>query len=197
MTSTTASAWSPPQRRNQIAGAVLIVAVCAVWALVIPLINRSVEGTNPFEEGRPYDLGGATIVPGEGWQLPAGSGELLTTFSKGGASLILTGVVPAGSTIEASLQPAIDGLKADQATTWQVSPIEPFTTDGGASGGRVVGVSADNAAVTYVVNDGTNSITMLVSADAASWKSLESEIDAMVHSIVLVGVPAASTSVAP
>jgi hypothetical protein len=196
MTSTTLAAWSPPQRRTQIAGAILIVVVCAFWGLLVPLVNQQVEGANPFKAGQAFALGSAAIVPADGWQLKGGSGDsLFTTIQKGGATIILTPPVAAGVPIEAALQPAIDGLKADASTQWQVSAIQPITTDAGVSGGRVVGLSADQAAVTYVLNDGTTSLTMLVTGDAASWRSLEPEVAAMVRSIVLTGVDAASASV--
>jgi hypothetical protein len=198
MTSTALSAWAPPQRRNQVAGAILIVAVCAFWALLVPFINQQVEGANPFKAGQAHDLGGATIVPAEGWHLKGGSADsLFTTIAKGGATIILTPPVAADAPIEAALQIAIDGLKADTTTQWQVSAIQPIVTDAGVTGGRVVGVSADQAAVTYVLSDGTTSLTMLVTGDAASWKSLEPEVDAMVRSIVFTGVPGSSPSVAP
>jgi hypothetical protein len=196
MTSRTLAAWAPPQRRNQIAGAILIVGVCAFWALLVPFINQQVEGANPFKPGQAFSLGGAAIVPADGWQLKGGSGDsLFTTIEKGGATIILTQPTAAAAPIEAALQPAMDGLKADTNIQWQVSAIQPITTDAGVSGGRVVGVSADQAAVTYVLNDGTTSLTLLVTGDAASWKSLEPEVDAMVRSIVLTLAPTPSASV--
>lgn len=196
MTSATLAAWSPPQRRSQIAGAILILAVSGFWALLVPFVNQQVEGANPFKAGQAFALGGATIVPADGWQLKGGSGDsLFTTIEKGGATIILTPPTAATSPVETALQPAIDGLKADANTQWQVSAIQPITTDAGVNGGRVVGVSADQAAVTYVLDDGTTSITMLVTGDAASWKSFEQEVDAMVRSIVLAEVSALSAPV--
>jgi hypothetical protein len=178
--------WTPPSRRAQVAGAVGIALLAAFWGLLFPFVNGQVEGSNPFKPGSPYDLGGATIVPAEGWTLGEAIPGVFTPIEKDGASLGIGAPVDSSGSPEAGLAALADVLRADTTIAWQIGEIETFTTDAGVPAGRVVSTSPDSVDVSYILDDGTRSISIGVRTDPATWASLESDIDTMARSMAFV-----------
>lgn len=185
MSAVTVTTWTPPSRRAQFAGAVGILLVAGLWGLLLPFVNSQVEGANPFKAGAPYDLGGVTIVPADGWQLGASVAGLFTTIEKGSTSLGVPPATEGSGSVEEILQSSATTLKADTTIPWQVGQPELFTADDGTPAGRLVAQSPNAVDITYVVSDGTRSASIGTRTDPASWKSLEAEIDAMARSMVL------------
>jgi hypothetical protein len=185
-----------PTRRSQIAGAIGILLVAGFWGLLIPFLNGQVEGSNPFKAGVPFDLGGATIVPADGWQLGSSGPGALTIMTKGAATVLVTAAGAAESTIDEKLALAAVPFANDTTAHWVVGEPEMFKTDNGTPAGRLVANSPTDAGATYVISDGVQSMQLAASLDQASWKDLEPEIDQMARSIVLTGLDA-SGMVAP
>lgn len=185
MTAVTVTTWTPASRRAQFAGAVGILLVAGFWGLLLPFANSQVEGSNPFKAGVPYDLGGVTIVPADGWQLGDSVAGLFTTIEKGSTSLGIPPATESSSTVDEILQTSAATLEADATIPWQIGEPELFTADDGTPGGRLVAQSPNAVDITYVVSDGTRYAKFGTRTDPASWQSLEAEIDAMGRSMVL------------
>lgn len=178
--------WVPPSRRAQIAGAVGIALLAAFWGLLVPFVNDRVEGSNPFKPGAAYNLGGATIVPVAGWKLGNSVEGVFTAIEKDGLSIGIGAPGPSSGSPEAGLAALADVLRADTTTTWQIGKPELFTTASGLAAGRVVSTSSDSVDVAYVIDDGTQSISVGIRTDPASWASSEKDIDAMIRSMAFV-----------
>lgn len=182
--------WVPPSRRAQVIGSIAILAVAAFWGLLVPFLNGQIEGSNPFKAGRPYDTDGALITPADGWALGSSVAGVFTLLEKSGVSLGITAPTESSGSPEEQLQALSGALSADASTTWLIGEPEPFATDGGAAAARSVSTADGQVDVAYVVDDGTLSMTFGVRTDPDTWAAIEAEVDQMVRSSVITGLPA-------
>jgi hypothetical protein len=178
--------------RDQVIVSIALILVVAFWAVLIPAVNDRVEAPNAAVAGQSLDLGGAAMVPPEGWsatQQPLGT-SLSTTLVKGGVTIVILGALPAGAPLDATVEAS--RTAASQQPAAVVSEPILATTDAGVPWGRVMVTAADGATVNDWVSDGTTQVTFISSGDPTAVKTLQSEIDAMIKSVVLA--PASSTS---
>ena len=178
--------WVPPSWRAQIAGTIGILALAAFWGLLVPFVNSQVEGSNPFRAGAPFDLGGATVVPREGWVLGEAVEGVYTPIEKDGASLGIAAPADSTGTIPDRLANLAESMATDPTTTWEIGEPELFTTDAGTPAGRMISTSPDQVDIAYIVDDGTSTVVFGMRVDAPAWAALEADVDAMVRSTVLI-----------
>lgn len=186
--------------RTPLIGAVVIVGVVAFWALLVPLVNGLVEGSNPFRTGEPYDVGGgATVVPAAGWSLDeAQSSEgFLTTLRKGDATFQLVAAGAADGTLEASLERATLPLQNDPTRDWEIDAPTTFETDAGAPAGAFEARSTDEVQTGWYVNDGVRSVAVAGIAGEDTWPQLRPEMETMTRSIDLCGAAADDAEATP
>lgn len=172
--------------RRSLTGGVVVLAVALFFVLGVPAVNNAVEGENPFEVGEPYVVAGSyQITPAQGWKLDSES-ELFTTIRKSGSSLILTGAVDVeGQTPEESIQLTVTAFENDQTDTWVIGEPQTFVTNAGDHGVKLVAHGSESgASESWVVSNGSRSITVIASSPESVWSSVSEDLDLMVSSIV-------------
>lgn len=122
--------------RRTIPLALVVLAIMAVYMVVLPAIDRSVDYDDPVQAGDVIDLGNqVTFVPPEGWNLSAG----IRTSDEptGGASNDQTAVVADGGVVVEVRQSGFDGSAdhlLDQIdrlrTTSEAEPNRAFKVTG-------------------------------------------------------------------
>lgn len=185
--------------RAALLGSLAIIAVVALWALVLPFINSLVEGANPFKADEPFDLGGgASIVPVDGWSLdPAGNEGIFTIMDKGAAVLTVVAATDSTEAIGDALQTAADGLADDPSTHWEIGEATTFNTGAGAPGGSITAHSPSDVSSTWIIDDGVRNVTAIGTSSETTWSQFGPEMETMIRSVDLDATPDVEATEAP
>lgn len=172
--------------RRSITGAVVVALVALFFIVAVPAMVP-VFNEDVFRPGRPFvTAGGIQITPAAGWSL-GGDDVLFTSFERAGASLVFTPAVEAEGSPEEVAQTGVEGLK--MADGWVVGEIETYVTAAGDHGVHYVGHDPATVAENWIVdNDAGLRATVILSAPESVWASMQDDLEAMIQSIVIVGL---------
>lgn len=198
MSSHTGAQSAPPKvpisvgllSRRSITGGLVVGLIALIFIVAVPALVP-VFNTDAFSPGRPFvTAGGIQVTPAPGWSL-GGDGVLFTTFERAGASLVFTPAVEAEGTAEELAQRGIDGLEMTDG--WVVGDFETFVSDAGDHGIHYAAHDPTTVAQNWVIDsaDGLRA-TVILSAPEGVWASMVDDVDAMIRSIVIVGLGSGS-----
>lgn len=180
---TIAQVWQPTSR-SQWAVVVVSIVVCALLAMGLP---RLAEATAPEDTeitaGERIELQGVSVEVPSGWVLPGDA--VLMALDKGSAKFLLFPPT-------ADPTPPTEAVVADAAnyTDGTVGEAASFTTDGGLAGASIIVTGADGyTTMLYAFSDGTNLVRGQTSAPADDWGAIESEVQSMLVTVEITGVP--------
>ena len=97
-------------------------------------------------------------------------------------------VVPseATRTPEETIQGTIDIYGQRTDTHWEVGSLQTFTTDAGDPAAWVIAHSVASAETSWVISDGTLSVSMVATVPDTDWASFSDELDDMARSVRFV-----------
>lgn len=179
--------------RRSLVGGILVLGVALLFIFGVPALDHLVRGPNDFRPGEPYVVGGSVqITPVEGWSLE--ESEFFTSFTKSGASFLITPAVPDEQTPEEQAELTRTAYENDTTATWVIGQPQTFVTDAGDHGVRLTAHSAQQASDSWFIASEGQSVTLIGTTPEGLWTSLGPEMDRMARSVVVL---APDTEVTP
>ena len=173
--------------RRSLIGGTIVLVIALLYVLGVPALNGVLKGENDFTVGEPFVVGGTVqITPYEGWALDPSSSELFATFTRAGASLVITGAVELTQSPEDWAENARKGIEADTENTWVIGDPQTFVTDAGDHGVSVTAHNPNTAIESWYLTTDTMSVALVGNSPDSTWTTVSPEMDAMVASIVIV-----------
>jgi len=175
-------------KRQQMWGAVAVLTVALLYAFVLPLIGKALEGDQGFSTGEVFNTGGGvSVVPAEGWSLES-TGELFTTLSNGPARMAMLSAAPITEPPSEIIEATIARLENDTDRQWVIGDPETYTSPAGYHVTAVEAHSTDTAQRVWVIDDGTITTTLIGTAPEDLWVSYEESMEDMAMSVRFTGV---------
>lgn len=170
-------------RRQQMWGAVAVLAVASFYAFALPRIGEALEDAPELTAGEVFAVGeGLTLVPAEGWSLDT-AGDLFTTLSNGPATLTVLTPAPIAEPSSEIIESTIARLEDDTDREWVVGDPENYTTSAGYDVAAVEAHSTDSAQRIWVIDDGTVTTTLVGTAPEDLWVNYEESMEDMAMSV--------------
>lgn len=174
--------------RSSLLGGAVVLGVALTYIIGVPAINDIYDGDNAFQPSNQYVIGdGYHITPEPGWDLEDAD-EPFVTVTKSGARMVFTPAVTATKSPGEAIGFTIAALESDSNNAWQVGQPQAFVTDDGATGIVFEAHSSQGAEATWVITDGSQSITMAATSPDDVWGSLAPEMEAMAQSATFAAV---------
>jgi len=160
------------------------ILVSALFGLGLP---RLAEATQPEDttvaSGERVERQGVSVEVAAGWILQGDTP--LVVLDKGTAKFLLFPPVADTTT-------PTDAVTADSVVLTGVTlgEVIPFTTESGLTGASVTYTDASGfTTMLFAYSDGTNLARGQVSASSDEWDAIESEIESMLGTLEITGVP--------
>lgn len=177
--------------RRLVAPAVIIVAIVAVFALLIPAIDAVVQHDDPIAAGTTLEAGmDVRFTPAVGWELTPGRDLVIVQRAAGAVQVRDAGVT--FTVLTGRYQGSLGQLtaRADDATasldgTHVTGPAGNVTTAGGVAGTVTEHTGVTTQATTYAFLNGLTGVQVLVAGPSAAFATRRAAVEAMVRSLVI------------
>ncbi|BDZ62194.1 hypothetical protein Lsed01_02359 [Demequina sediminis] len=165
--------------RGSLAGALVICVVVAAYALLLPGLAEAGAPPPPVAVGIG---GGATVTVPDTWT-PADSTAGATTFTQGGATLVI-GAPEAAERHPAQSLDALIAQWSEEATEGAVATApRAFDTEAGDSAATVILQEPQQTVQAWVVSNGASEVTVVLTAPLTAWEAASSSAQLLVRSL--------------
>lgn len=175
--------------RRSVVGALVVLAALCFFGFGLTAIDEAVKRASGFDVGTAYAVSDTvSFTPVAGWVIdPAATspGSVVTASKNGVTMKVEALVLQPGQSVEqlAGIFNDSDEQNGEYVT---VSGLESFVTTDGRNGVTWDAHGPKNAAHSWAVANGPSLAFMPVRGPAASWASVEAELEEMAKSIVVV-----------
>ncbi|WP_062313170.1 hypothetical protein [Demequina rhizosphaerae] len=169
--------------RGSLAGAVIVVAVALLYAVLLPAVADVMSAPPPPQT---IEIGaGATVTTSSDWSVSA-SHPGITTLTQGGATLAIT--TPHASDLHpAQAIATVTEQWVAQAEADGQGIVAPqpraFTTTAGDDAATVTLQEPLQTRQAWAVSDGTQQVIILLTAPPAAWESTNASAQSLVRSL--------------
>lgn len=157
----------------------MICVVVAAYALLLPRLAEAGAPPPPVAVGIG---GGATVTVPDTWT-PADSVAGATTFTQGGATLVIGAPEAAERHPAQSLDALIAQWSEEAAAGAVATAPRAFTTEAGDDAATVILQEPQQTVQAWVVSDGANEVTVVLTAPLTAWESASSSAQLLVRSL--------------
>ena len=173
---------------RSVIGALAVLGVLCFFGFGLSAIDEAVKRSSGFDTGTAYKVSDTvSFTPVAGWIVdPAGTipGGVVTATKNGVTMKVESLDLQPGETTESFAKVFVDSAKQSGRYA-KVSDPETFVATSGQHGVTWSAHGPQDAAESWLVASGTNLAWMPVSGPAASWASVEAELEEMAKSIVV------------
>ncbi len=166
--------------RGSLSGALLVLAVAAVYAVALPMVAERASAPAP---PRIVDIGGgASVISEETWSEAVADG-FTTTLTQGGATLVIAEPRPAEGSVVASLEDLTADWIAEAPDGSVATAPRTFETDAGDDAATVVLQEPQQTVQAWVVSDGDVDVIAVLTAPATAWDRTSSAAQTLIRSM--------------
>lgn len=166
--------------RGSVGGAALILAVAAVYAVLLPLLAARASAPAP---PRIVDIGGgATVISDPAWSEAVSAGGT-TTLTQGGASLVIHEPRTAGALTVETLEDLTSAWSAEAPPGSVAAAPRSFETDAGDDAATAVLQEPQQTVQAWVVSDGTSEVIAVLTAPTTAWDTTSSAAQLLIRSL--------------
>lgn len=175
--------------RGSLGGALLVLTVAALYAVLLPLLAERASAPSP---PRIVDIGtGATVTSDPAWSEAISEGGT-TTLTQGGATLTIHAPQEAGGLTVETLEDLTSDWIAEAPAGSVAAAPRTFETDAGDRAATVVLQEPQLTIQAWVVSDGTSEVIAVLTAPATAWDKTSSAAQLLIRSLTFA--PAGATA---
>jgi hypothetical protein len=173
--------------RSSLLGAAVVLAVAAVYAVLLPAVGNVVAARDPAVEA--VAVGDALVVTdADGWHAAEGDTGA-TTLTADGATLTIGRAVPAETTLGASVGTVVDDWIRDLPRDTVITKPRELTTSAGYDAVTAVAHSPTEVLQVWFVTDGVDVARVDLSAPPTVWDVASASAEGVVDSLRFVEAP--------